>query len=382
MPDSETPTPSNETALARQLRLLREGCMHCGKCQRQCALLKRLGSPGRIAEAVAQGDDLSAAAYECSLCGLCDAVCPTQVSPREMFLELRRDAVRRGTGISPTHSRVLNYERRGTSPRYSWYGLPEGCDTVLFPGCTLAGTRPAAVRRLFSMLAEHVPALGIVLDCCAKPSHDLGRDEAFHAMFDDMRDWLVERGVRRVLTACPSCQAMFERYGNALRPQTVYELLTQNLPSEAPETRARVTVHDPCVLRHDEAAQAAVRELVRRTGCELTEMQHNGPHTLCCGEGGAACLVAPDLALEWARRRTAEADGLPMITSCAGCVNRLAPHGPTMHVLDLVLDPQRTLAGRARIARAPLTYLNRLLLKRFFRKTLVVRDMRTRLQRG
>jgi uncharacterized membrane protein YdjX (TVP38/TMEM64 family) len=37
---------------------------------------------------------------------------------------------------------------------------------------------------------------------------------------------------------------------------------------------------------------------------------------------------------------------------------------PTDHLVDLFLEPERTLAGRARVSRAPFTYLNRLRLKK------------------
>jgi len=45
-------------------------------------------------------------------------------------------------------------------------------------------------------------------------------------------------------------------------------------------------------------------------------------------------------------------------------VNLLAKKADTFHVLDLFFDPERTMAGKAKISKAPFTYLNRLKLKK------------------
>ncbi|MFH0728090.1 MAG: 4Fe-4S binding protein [Pseudomonadota bacterium] len=43
----------------------------------------------------------------CNLCGLCAAVCPVNLAPDEMFLEMRREAVDRGAAPLPAHQRIL-----------------------------------------------------------------------------------------------------------------------------------------------------------------------------------------------------------------------------------------------------------------------------------
>ena len=53
---------------------------------------------------------------------------------------------------------------------FSYYALPEGCNTVFFPGCTLSGTRSEKVILTYQRLKKSIPSLGIVLDCCTKPS--------------------------------------------------------------------------------------------------------------------------------------------------------------------------------------------------------------------
>ena len=148
-----------------------EQCTRCGICQKDCNFLQKYGFPGDIA-AQSEADPAfgQAASFACSLCGLCSAVCPAGLEPARLFLAFRRDAFAAGTGDLKAHSRILGYEKRGCSRRFSWYALPEGCDTVLFPGCALAGTRPDTTIALYTLLKKHDGMMGIVLDCCTKPS--------------------------------------------------------------------------------------------------------------------------------------------------------------------------------------------------------------------
>lgn len=346
-------------------------CTRCGLCRKDCRFLQQYGLPGDIAAGFASDPETGrAAAFACSLCGLCTALCPAGLDPAQMFLALRRDAVTTGTADLADYAGLLGYERRGTSKRYSWYALPENCQTVFFPGCTLSGTRPESTRRLYKHLKGRDAAIGIVLDCCTKPSHDLGRQDYFKAMFAELCHYLVEAGVREVLVACPNCYKVFCQYSHGLRVATVYEYLAAAPPeTPAPDLGITVTVHDPCVIRDETGIHEAVRTLIRARGLTIREMAHSGKQTLCCGEGGAVGCIAGDLAGQWAQRRKQEANGERILTYCAGCAGMLGRATPTDHLIDLLFEPERTLAGRARVSRAPFTYLNRLRLKRQLRRT-------------
>ena len=106
---------------------VRSGCTSCGKCLKECAFLKKYGTPKYIADSFDTADTKSVArTFECSLCGLCTTVCPERLDLEGLFLEMRREAVDRGFGAYPEHKPLLNYERLGTSRRFSMYRLPRG----------------------------------------------------------------------------------------------------------------------------------------------------------------------------------------------------------------------------------------------------------------
>lgn len=372
-PDFDQPEHNEDEPL---VSVLAEQCKACKLCGKECAFLRKHGRPKDIALKWENSQGLpNSVPFECSLCGLCSTVCPVKLSPQAMFFEMRRQVVSNGREEFRCHGPILRYERWGRSPAFSLMALPPGCDTVFFPGCTLAGTRPKVVLRLFNLLQKTSPSLGVVLDCCSKPSHDLGRIEVFESAFAPLREALLHHGVRRVLVACTSCYDMFKRHGGGLTVETVYEALlsTEGMaePLSAKEkVTETVTVHDPCAVRFEPAIQDAVRTLLRLRGLTVEEMPHARDKTLCCGEGGSVPFVERELAGNWGELRREEAAGRRVITYCAGCDNLLGGLMPTSHVLDVYFSPHEALAGRIQAAKPPLTYWNRLRLKRILRKRL------------
>jgi uncharacterized membrane protein YdjX (TVP38/TMEM64 family)/Fe-S oxidoreductase len=374
-PVKNTPAHCLRPALDHQMALVLGKCIECPKCVAQCAFLKKYGTPKSIAEEF----DPSAASwltlpFECSLCDLCAAVCPVNLTPGAMFLEMRREAVTRGIAPLPAHKGIMAYEGRGISPRYSWYSLPDQCHTIFFPGCTFSGTRMDTTIALYEYLKTKIPDMGIVLDCCGKPSNDLGRSDFFAEIFAEMKNWLAGHGVKTVMAACPNCYKVFVAYGAPLEVISVYEFLHANGLPEITRSdvhsrpRQLVSIHDPCVFRNEAAVQAAVRDLAAAGGFSIEEMPHSKNKTVCCGEGGAVGCVAPDFSSAWSDLRQKEAGSRRLLTYCAGCAGFLNKKTPTDHILDAIFHPQAVASGKRKPARPPLTYFNRMRLKRYLQK--------------
>jgi len=213
-----------------------------------------------------------------------------------------------------------------------------------------------------------MPSLGIVLDCCMKISHDLGREDHFRVMFQEMKDFLINKGVKKIVVVCPNCQRIFSAYGGGLAVSTVYEIMDAHPLPVTEKVAGTVTIHDPCPLRFSPEVQLSIRSLVAKMGLTIEEMPHQGKSTLCCGEGGLVSRLSPELAGNWGDMRKAEAGGKRIITYCAGCTNHLSGRTPTSHIVDLLWEPQATMAGNVGITKSPFTYLKRLKLKRTFQQ--------------
>ena len=289
--------------LAERIDDISQGCINCPSCQKECAFLRKYGTPKAIADAYDPNDRACLSmAFECSLCGLCAAVCPVKVNPTEMFLEMRREKMRRDPQTYPEHGGLLGYEKKGMSKRFTWYALPSGCDTVFFPGCAFPGTRPEQTFKLYETMKSWMPGLGVVLDCCGKISHDLGREGFFHAMFDEMKAYLVDHGVKKVIVACPNCYRMFDLYGGDLAVASVYDVLVEHLPAGDKKRGQIVSIHDPCPLRLEPKIHDSVRKLAAGGGLTIKETPHSRERTSCCGEGGGVGCLTPELSGTWERR--------------------------------------------------------------------------------
>jgi CheY-like chemotaxis protein len=284
-----------------------------------------------------------------------------------MFLEMRNTCS--AGGKKACRDRILAYEKLGTSPRYSYYALPRGCDTVFFPGCALPATRPGITLELFGHLRQTVPSVGIVLDCCTKPSHDLGHFDHFRQMFYEMKRYLVRNGICRIITACPNCHTVFKAYGHGLSVQTAYEYMDEVPPEDLPSLTGKVVIHDPCPMRFDQGVQNAARGLVSKMGLAITPVAHERKHTLCCGEGGSVSPVAKDLSENWRKILKKEIGENPVVTYCAGCANALGKTMPAFHLLDLIFDPFAWIGKKPKKSTSPFTRWNRLGLKRKLIKT-------------
>ncbi|MBP1750810.1 MAG: protein of unknown function cysteine-rich region domain protein, partial [Deltaproteobacteria bacterium] len=211
-----------------------------------------------------------------------------------------------------------------------------------------------------------------------KPSHDLGRQEHFAAMFGEMRDYLTGHGVKNVIVACPNCYKVFARYGDGLTTKSIYEVIADGPANSASNTGAQVTIHDPCAIRFEKAVQGSVREITRNKGFNIVEMDHSAEKTLCCGEGGTVGAIAPEFSRRWTKLREIEAEGRLVVTYCAGCAGMLGRSVPTVHILDILWDTNPEDGGRSKVARPPFTYLKRLQLKRWLRKNVEAEHSRER----
>jgi len=278
-----------------------------------------------------------------------------------MFLSLRRAYLAGNPSMLRRYSALLRYERLGSSRLLSCFTLPGGCDTVFFPGCNLPGTRPAVTERLFRALAARIPNLGLVLDCCNRPSYSLGRADFFRDEFARKIKRLTSSGVNNVITACPGCHDVFLRYGTGLRAVSVYEVVAE-YGSGFPHIGLEFTVHDPCALRFNDEVSGAVRKLLSDAGVTVVEMKHSRRTTFCCGEGGAVARADPELSDVWREKVFSEAEGMRVLTSCGGCQHRLSRRMAAIHLLDLLYNPAAR-AGDGRASRPPMTYLNRFLFR-------------------
>lgn len=353
------------------INTIAQDCISCNFCVKECPFLRENGTPGQIcADFLTRSSGDYSSVFQCSLCGLCKAVCPLELDCPSAFLEIRGTLQdtgqkhRQNPSVLRKHSTICRYEALGSSPLLSLHLLPEKATSVFFPGCTLTGTRSEITLATYEYLKTITPDIGIVLDCCSKPSHDLGLNERFLKSFQRLTTSLQSKNITKIVTACPSCHATFSKYAPEFNTTTVYEMLADHPPQLPVINNTTISIHDTCTSRYNKNIQDAIRTLVRHTGAKIEEMQHRRSHAICCGEGAAASFIAPQFQDEWTALRKNEANGHRVVTYCAGCSSSLSGSIAATHLLDLLFDPKKALLHQEKVAKSPLTYINRLLLKK------------------
>jgi Fe-S oxidoreductase len=337
-----------------------ENCLNCDACKSACRRLQSFErrSPAGIAEALLTGSpDYKVLDFvmKCSLCSLCNELCPHGVDIRGMVTYARNLLIHEGMIDQECYRHLwvdhdwnlFTLFRANYWPDITYQDLVKNnCEVLLFPGCLLALEGPDLVRLAVEWLGSRTgrgDGVGVSLQCCGAPLEQMGQKERAQAYGASLWEQIVRAGTRTLVTSCPTCHArmLATRPDCDVEIHSLYQLMAESgLKAPAPGF-GRVTVHDSCSDREG-LIGTAVRELLR--DCKLVEMEHHGKETICCGSGGLVSAVDPDLCAERALRRLQEVEDVEAetcVTYCMSCSHRLAARGEpssVRHILELVFE--------------------------------------------
>jgi heterodisulfide reductase subunit D len=288
--------------------------------------------------------------YKDLLCGNCKDVCQMyhplmghMVDTIEIFKEMRAEIFESGLpvpdGISKLGSAI---EREGNifemqkEDRKSWITpeikLSEKADLVYFPGCVAMYRYPSipqATAKILNKAGVDFAVLGDNDQCCGNPLLLTGQRALAKRVIRQNVENLEAMGAKKVVATCSGCfRSLSQEYpkiiGRDLRFQVVHiSQLLEDLIKEGKiklnPTKLKVTYHDPCELGRLSNVYEAPRNVIKSIpGVELVEMQRNRSCAWCCGAGGGVKAAFPNLAVELAQDRVAEAKetGAKKIVSC------------------------------------------------------------------
>jgi fumarate reductase (CoM/CoB) subunit B len=320
-------------------------CDECGLCTQECVVMSgSKKTPREIAHSFLQKNpETRDMPYMCSLCGLCREVCPLDLSPRDMFLEGRRRLV--DEGLAPSRGYMLYMSDRKWNV-YTLYRESYGinysdlikskCDTVFFPGCSMATFAPELTRAVFKRVVESFPSTGLVLDCCHRPLYDMGLQNRFEEAITNLGRRISDLGASRIVVTCPLCY--YKLAGQKVL--SIYDLLEESELVRI--TGQKLAIHDSCPDRESCLVGSKVRGLLKE--CQVIEMEHSKERSICCGAGGLVSVVDPQLTLSLINKRLSEAkavDAGTLIVYCVSCANMLRSV-PTdiriSHILNILFD--------------------------------------------
>ena len=342
VPEDEGYTPEQAAAEAGRCIQCR-----CEECVKGCAWLRHYGKFPRIMTreiynnvGIIMGDHMmNGAINSCALCGQCTVNCPNGYDMAEICLSARRNMVATGKMSLAVHEFALYDQIFSNTEAFLCRVEPgyETCKYVFFPGCQAGAVAPEAVYRAYADLrARLTGGVGILLGCCGIISRWAGREELFDETCALLRSELDKLGNPTIITACPTCQKTLREAGIGECRGIWDVLLELGLPESAPTACGEAVIHDACGARGDAATQNAVRELVSKLGCRITEPAHTLDRSDCCGYGGLAGYAKPEVAADYTKAALEGCEGL-QLTYCMGCRDRYARHGAeSAHILELI----------------------------------------------
>lgn len=335
-------------AVAEASRCLSCQCLECVKV---CHYLAHFGAyPRKYAREIYNNASMVMGSRKantlinsCSLCGLCETVCPEDFTMQDLCLQARQDMVRRGKMPPSAHEFAMQDMAFSQGDDFFLARHAPGAVQsryLFFPGCQLCASSPGHVAALYSHLNDVMDGgVGLMLGCCGAPAFWAGRETDFAQAQTQWHHHWDALGKPRLIVACATCHRMFRDGQRQVPVQSLWQVLEHAaLPAGGNPTAIPMSlaVHDPCTTRDMPQTQEAVRRLLMKLGVSIAELPLGREHTECCGFGGLMQNANPPVANEVARRRAA-LSAHDYLTYCAMCRDSLAAAGKrVIHLLDLI----------------------------------------------
>jgi glutamate synthase (NADPH) small chain len=350
---------NDDEAIQEARRCIQCQCLECVKV---CVYLKRFGSyPKKYTREIYNNESIVIGSHQanklinsCSLCGLCEVVCPEDFAMQDLCLQTRQSMVRRGKMPPSAHEFALQDMAFSRSDRFVMARHGPGLSAsaqAFFPGCQLCGSAPDKILPVYEYLQSvQSGGVGLILGCCAAPAHWAGCQDRFTEELDGLKEQWHSLGEPRLILACSTCLRMFKDHLPKIPVISLWQVLDDiGGPTPLPKVFSQpLAIHDPCTTRSEPDIQSSVRHLLGRLGVPIEELTLSREKTECCGFGGLQQNANPELAREAVQRRAQRSDR-DYLTYCAMCRDSLVSADKrALHLLDLLFPDPRVSDSAAR----------------------------------
>ena len=322
----------------------------CMECVKACEYLRHYGGyPKSYARSVYNNLSIVMGIHQankmintCALCGQCENVCPGKLDMGEICHEARQMMVKKGKMPPSAHDFALRDMDFSNSHHFGLNRHQPGftkSEVVFFPSCQLAASSPQHVKKVYDFLCAKIDGgVGLMLGCCGAPANWAGQEDLFKETLSKIEANWRELGSPKVITACPTCFAMF-KHNTEMPVETLYTVFERiGLPADAGKAIApkKLALHDSCTTRHDARLQDSIRQTMKKLGHEVEELPLNRDNTSCCGYGGLMIYANKDVAHKVIAKRINESD-TDYVAYCAMCRDNFASQEKRVyHLLDLI----------------------------------------------
>jgi len=304
-------------------------CIRCAYCFEGCPIFKELGweadtargktvlSYGLLTGELEPSQYIADKIFQCTYCRDCFERCSANVDVAGILSACRADLVKAGFAYDTHKGMVENVKRTGNifGDEEVIAPVQEG-EVPVFIGCQYLA-RPNQTK-LYIKILEKLGVKPLIKEeiCCGFPLYALG----FREELEEWKERFLQIFPEKEMVAlCPTCAAfLHEGYGKEVKHIT--QLILEHLPEK--ELGLKATYHDPCDLSRVLDIIEEPREILKRIGVELVEMERSKKTSQCCGGGGG--ILMSDVALSdnlgKTRIRQAIDTGVSMlVTPCPTC---------------------------------------------------------------
>ena len=317
-------------------------CIDCKACMKGCLMMGEFtDSPKTLLETIQNSP--ANVAFSCAACGYCEHVCPKDISIGEYFVERKKELA-----PSELHNfgykavlfhQVLSFSKPLTTIKK--FSTTDYSHMAFMPGCALGSYSPKLVGSIINHLQKVSPGMGVLMQCCGKPTRVLGDMPRFERFYSALERDIARLGATTIVTACENCYMSLKTLSPHVKTISLYEWLDQmGIPECSFEHATPVALHDPCPTRLEPALHASVRSLLNKMKLPFKEFKYNRDKTQCCGSGGMLDLTNPKLAREQMVSRAHQTECDTIVSYCQECARSMSRGGKSgVHILDLLFTP-------------------------------------------
>ncbi len=365
-------------------------CVECRRCTEQCPAAscgQELNPRGFIlAGRKLLGDDDAAvvggvigetALGQCTSCGACENICPVGIEHLQLLTGAKRaQALASGKGMvaaafletTDKYGNPFSAQRSARRQLIDELGLPlyeaGKSEYLLWLGCVWNYNADArgSLEAMKQILEHAGVSYGVLAEesCSGHHSRRQGEELQFQTLAGENIERLKDQRVETVISPCPHClhtmRWEYPTLDEGFAPKVVHHselisrLVAEGRIELAPNGGAGrpVTYHDPCYLGRFEKVYDEPRELIRRTGGELVELERCRERSFCCGGGSAGFMREQEVERRVdveRKEEIARSGARTLVTACPECKMMLdAAVEETVDLAELVAG---SLAPRA-----------------------------------
>lgn len=207
-----------------------------------------------------------------------------------------------------------------------------GGNILYYPGCLtkfVAKDLLKKYRKILEKIGIDFIELSEIELCCGSPALKAGYKKDFENLAKKNFEIFKEHGVKKIITNCPACFMILKKYYKEVLGESwnievehITQTIAKNIKKldlDIKEKKEKVTFHDPCHLGRQMGVYDEPREIIKKLGYEILEMELSKKDSFCCGGGGGVKSNEPELANKIAKDRINQARKTKAEIICTAC---------------------------------------------------------------